>query len=139
MTALGTRVLIDSSVWVETLAVRNSSAARHVLALIDGSVAATTGTVRAEILPFVAKSQERQVNDLFDAIPRYEIDPSARSWDLVTTYRYRLRRAGLDALGMADLMITAVALEHGLQVWSFDKHFALIAKHLPLARYVSEP
>jgi predicted nucleic acid-binding protein len=131
-------ILVDSSVWVDFFSSAPGPAGRELRRMVtDAEAFAITGVVVTEILQGLTR----------DPAP---IERFLTQWDLLEprgfqTYReaaaiFRLGRAKGVSLTTVDVLITAIALENGANVFTLDKDFSRIARltgltrHAPLAK-----
>jgi hypothetical protein len=124
--------LIDTSIWLEVLppgrgvlALRN-----RIDALLSADRAATTGMVRLELLGG-ARSQEDwdRLDRLLHAL--HQLPVREEHWQEAARMGFQLRRQGV-AVPFTDLLIGVVAVLAGSVLVHRDRHFDLIASHLPL-------
>ena len=113
-------VVVDTSLWVEFF--RGSTPlSSAVERLILEEQAVTTGLILAELLQGVKKESEAQkIIEVFDGLPTAEI--TTPIWRSAGRTGAALRRKGV-TLPLSDLAIAALAVEHGLLVFTLDKHF----------------
>ncbi len=132
MTRAGaTRILVDSSLWIEYYRPDGRPQRRSaVREAVVQDLVTTTAMVAIEVL------QGATTPDAFEAL---RDDFCALHWlDVTRRMAERGARIGFDLLrrGQAvpstDLMIAAAALEHGCQLWHLDEHFERIARVAPL-------
>jgi predicted nucleic acid-binding protein len=127
-------ILIDSSVWIDFFSTAPGRAGGELRRMIaDSESFALTGVVITEILQGLTRDASR--------IERY-----LSQWDLLEpsgfrTYReaaaiFRLGRAKGVSLTTMDVLIAAVALEHGASVFTLDKDFYRIAHLTGLPLYL---
>jgi predicted nucleic acid-binding protein len=125
-------ILVDSSVWIDFFSSSPGRAGGELRRMIaDAEPFALTGVVVTEILQGLTRDTSR--------IARY-----LSHWDLLEpagfrTYReaaaiFRLARPKGVSLTTVDVLIAAIALEHGATVFTLDKDFSRIARltNLPL-------
>ena len=117
-------VIVDTSVWVEYLRGQNV-AQREVLAtLIRNGSAYLCGVVLAELLAGARSARDHDLIDtLFRGVPYWEF--TRVTWARAGALASSLR-AGGTTLPFADLLVAAVALEHGCSVFTHDTHFQRI-------------
>ena len=113
-------VVVDTSLWAEFF--RGSTPlSSAVERLILEEQAVTTGLILAELLQGVKKESEAQkIIEVFDGLPTAEI--TTPIWRSAGRTGAALRRKGV-TLPLSDLAIAALAVEHGLLVFTLDKHF----------------
>ncbi len=71
----------------------------------------------------------RELKEELEALAFLEITPAV--WERAFRLGYELRRAGL-TLPMVDVLLAALALEHGCLLLHADRHFDALARHHPL-------
>ncbi len=127
-------ILVDSSVWIDFFSSPPGRAGSELRRMIsDAEPFALTGVVITEILQGLTRDVRR-------------IEQYLSQWDLLEpsglrTYReaaaiFRLGRAKGVSLTTVDVLIAAVALEHGASVFTLDKDFSRIARLTGLPLYI---
>lgn len=123
-------VLIDTSVWVQTLRRDPPPAlAEAVRRTILDRRAATTGMVMLELLGGVRT--ERDYRELSEELRALYYLPVEEAWPGAWQLSFRLRRQGI-TVPSADVLIAAVAVAHRCTLFHSDKHFVVIARHSTL-------
>ena len=123
MKALG--VIVDTSVWVEFLRGGEGRNPGAVEDLIRSSQAVTCGIVLAELLAGVRNAGERiQLQEALAGLDY--VETRERTWRRAGELAAELRSKGR-TLPMSDLIVAALAIEHGLSVFTIDNHF----RHVP--------
>jgi predicted nucleic acid-binding protein len=124
--------LVDTSIWLEALPPgRGSRELRERLdGLLAGDLVATTDMVRLELLGG-ARSQEEweKLDELLSAL--HLLPVTEEHWQEAALMGFQLRRQGI-TVPFTDLLIGAVALKADVALVHRDRHFDLIASHLPL-------
>jgi predicted nucleic acid-binding protein len=118
-------VIIDTSVWVEFLRVGRGKNSAAVEDLVRSSRAVTCGMVLAELLAGVRNVQDgRQLQEALAGLDYLEMTEQAwrRAGELASGLRVRGR-----TLPMSDLIVAALAIEHGFAILTVDSHF----RHVP--------
>lgn len=124
------RVLVDTSVWIEMLQRGETPAAAALGGLLDKGLACTHGLIRAEILSGARSDRDYRALRLgLSALPDAPDPP--QPWERVALARYRLARQGFQA-SLADLLVAATASYHGLAVFTLDAAFSRIRSVMPL-------
>lgn len=110
-------ILIDTSVLVTYLRAP-SLAVREVLASVDCVIC---GVTRAEILHGARTPEDaKNLSQAMDAFAHVPIHSD--TWDHVGHHLAALRAAGLP-MPFQDVLLAAVAIDHGAALWSYDAHF----------------
>jgi predicted nucleic acid-binding protein len=121
------RVLVDSSVWVAYL--RGTPEVPLVDWLIEEGMVVTNDLILAELTPPLLVRRERQLVGLLYDLERF---PLTIDWDGIIQMQVTCLRNGINKVGIPDLIIAQCATQNNLSLFSLDKHFQLLAKHVPL-------
>jgi predicted nucleic acid-binding protein len=128
-------ILVDSSVWIDFLSSSPTRAGAQLRRMIaEAEPFAIAGVIVAEVL----QGLTRNVNQIEHYLSQWEmLEP-----DGFATYReaamiFRLARTKGIALTTIDTLIAAIALEHGVSVFTLDQDFARIARITRLPLYWS--
>ncbi|MBI2438574.1 MAG: PIN domain nuclease, partial [Lentisphaerae bacterium] len=54
-------------------------------------------------------------------------------WDGIIEMQVACLRNGINRVGIPDLIVAQQAMQHNLSLFSLDKHFRLLGKHVPLS------
>ncbi len=126
-------ILVDSSVLV-TAQRRPDFGLYAKLSDID---AAYCGAVEAELLSGVRTPTEKaRTEAILAALNR--IDTPEAVWPLAGSFLQIMGQAGLP-LPFSDVLIAAVAVHHGSELWARDNHFLRLQKLVPALRLYAEP
>ena len=123
-------VLVDSSVWIGYF--RGAESDDPLLSLIDENLVVINGLILAELIPALQLRRHRKLISLLRLIPKH---PITIDWDELTEMQILCLRHGINGVGIPDLAIAQHAIQHDLDLYSHDKHFALLARHIPLSLY----
>lgn len=117
-------VVADTSVWIEYFKGGHEPARAALRDLIRAEQAALVGMVLAELLQGSRSSKETDaLLSKLAGLPFLET--SFSTWRRTGELSASLRRKGI-TLPLSDLVIAALALEHGCQVYTLDPHFEQI-------------
>lgn len=118
------KVLVDSSVWFDYF--RNG--ANSLLdRLITEDLVVLNEIIMTELIPALALRQQKE---LIESLESLEIVPLFIDWILIRKYQTINLKNGINKVGIADLLIMQQIIESNLTLYSFDKHFELMSKHL---------
>ena len=127
-------VIVDTSVWIQFLRSRGSPEHGEVDGLLTRDEVVMVGPVMAEILQGARSIEEfEQLRIRLTALPY--VEATRETWSRSGALSYQLRQQG-NPVGLADLLISALALEHGHQIYSLDEHFQRVPD---LQLYEAEP
>jgi len=121
------KVLVDSSVWVAYL--RGVGDTTPVDWLIEEGLVVTNELVLAELTPPLLVRGERKLISLFMEIERI---PLTLEWEAIIQMQVLCLRNGINKVGIPDLIIAQHAIQNDFELFSLDKHFALLARQIPL-------
>ncbi|MBD3241778.1 MAG: PIN domain-containing protein [Chitinivibrionales bacterium] len=123
-------VLVDSSVWIDFF--RDEGKAGFVEDLIDEDLLVTNELILAELVPALSHRGETELVSLLQAVRR---QPMSIDWQEIIGMQTLCLSQGINGVGLPDLLIAQNALQGGLRLLSNDKHYVLLAQHLPLLLY----
>ena len=117
-------IIADTSVWVEFFRRRDSSIARALDSLLAQGEIAMTGVVLAEVLQGARDHDDfRRLADLMAGLPFLEM--RQETWVQAGELSFGLRREGR-LVPLTDLVLAAVALEGGHEIFTLDEHFGRV-------------
>ena len=120
-------VLVDSSVWVAYF--RGTSDLPSLDWMIDEGLAVTNDIILAELTPALLVRGERKLVGLLREIERV---PLTLDWDGIIEMQVTCLRNGINKVGIPDLLVAQQAMQYNLSLFSLDKHFRLLSKHVAL-------
>ncbi|MDP2990816.1 MAG: PIN domain-containing protein [Kiritimatiellota bacterium] len=121
------KVLIDSSVWVAYF--RGVGDVTTVDWLIEEGLIVTNNLILAELTPPLLVRGERKLVSLLREI---ECVPLTLDWDGIIEMQVICLRNGINKVGIPDLVIAQHVIQNNLSLFSLDKHFAFLGRHMPL-------
>jgi predicted nucleic acid-binding protein len=124
------RVLVDSSVWVAYL--RGAGDLTIIDWLIEEALVVTNDLILAELTPPLLVRKERKLVGLLGEIERVSL---TLDWDGIVGLQVVCLRNGINKVGIPDLIVAQNAIQNDLSLFAMDKHFALLAKYVPLKLY----
>lgn len=108
----------------------NSGLLNRVEALLTADRVATTEMVRLELLGGARTEQEwDRLKDYVSAL--HQLPMEEETWQEAAQMGFQLRRQGV-TVPFTDLIIGAVAIRSDTVLLHRDRHFDLMAQHLPL-------
>jgi len=123
-------VLVDSSVWIAYF--RNGYDFDKVDFLIDENLLLTNDLILTELTPYLRLRKQRKIIELLHSINRLDLDIN---WEQLSEYQYTCLKAGLNGVGIPDLIIAQNAKQNQCQVYSLDKHFKALETIINLKIY----
>lgn len=127
------RVLVDTSVWIEFFAPR-STLPKDFLSVLQANIAdgnvVIVHPIRAELLSgHITKSHRQVIDHLFTALEFIDVDWSKRErWDEIAVLADVARKEGLAIPGIVDRMILLSAQRAGVSLCTLDKALLKLAK-----------
>jgi len=123
-------VLIDSSVWIDYF--RDIEEQEKLDFLIEQNLVTVNELILAELIPALQVRQEQELIGLLKDIKRH---PLLMDWDALIQMQTLCLHNGINGVGIPDLIIAQHAIQNGLELYTHDKHFVLIARHTALSLY----
>ena len=124
-------VLADTSVWIAYFKGRaeDKSASDALDYLLTGDEALVNDVILTELLPSMQARGEAEAANLMGSLrcPALEID-----WKGLRNLQKDCLCAGINKVGIPDLIIAQQAMRLDIPLFSLDRHFELIAKVAPL-------
>ena len=121
------KVLVDSSVWVAYF--RGTRELPALDWLIEEDLVVTNDLILAELLPALLVRGERRLAASLRDVERI---PLTLDWAGIIEMQLICLRNGINKVGIPDLIIAQHARQNDLCLFSLDKHFELLSKHVPL-------
>jgi predicted nucleic acid-binding protein len=121
-------VLVDSSVWVDYFR-RHDQIDDRLDWLITEGLVATNELILAELIPPLIVRKHTRLVALMRSIPGL---PLHIDWPGLIADQVACMQAGVNKVGLPDLIIAQNAKQHRVAVFSHDKHFRLMAAHTGL-------
>ena len=124
------RVLVDSSVWIAYF--RGAMEDQRLDFLIEENLVAVNDLILAELIPALHVRRQKKLIGLMHEIMR----PSLMiEWEDIIRMQITCLRNGINKVGLPDLIVAQHAMQHHLDLYTLDKHFRLMAQHMPLSLY----
>lgn len=118
-------VIADTSLWIEYFRGGDEPARAGLRTLIRTEQVVLVGVVLAELLQGCRSSED--VDTILSHLAGLRfLDTTFSTWKRAGELSASLRRKGV-TLPLSDLIIGALAIEHGYRVYTLDTHF----KHIP--------
>lgn len=123
-------VLVDTSIWIEYF--RGSEQDGRLDVLIEENLVVVNDLILAELIPALHLRRQRKLISLMREVlsPPLEVD-----WEDLIQMQIACLKHGINKVGIPDLMIAQHAIHNHLELYTRDKHFKLIARHVALALY----
>jgi predicted nucleic acid-binding protein len=121
------KILIDSSVWINFF--RGNEEANNLNILLDKNMVCINDLILSELVPALVLKKENELIRLMNSIERLKIEID---WIGIIQIQVVNLKNGLNRVGIPDLIIAQNAIQSGVQLYSFDKHFELMKKEIGL-------
>lgn len=120
-------ILVDSSVWIDYF--RGGEKSNQLPMLIELDLVCTNEIILSELLPIL---QHRNQKEIIESLKALKCLPYTIFWDGIRALQLLNLQNGINKVGLSDLMIAQHCLDENIELWSFDKHFKLMATHTSL-------
>ena len=118
-------ILVDSSVWIDYF--RSGKNSGILDRFIDQNVICINDLILAELIPFLKIKRQTRVIKLLKDISKIPINID---WNNIIDYQTICLQNGINKVGIPDLIILDNIIQNDLMLFSLDKHFDLIQKHI---------
>lgn len=116
-------VLIDSSVWISFF--KGDKKSKPLLDLIDSNLVCVNDLILAELIPSLNHKKEKNLVGLMNTIERLDMNIH---WDEIIEMQTLNLKKGINRVGIPDLLILQNAIQHKVKLFTFDRHFHLMAE-----------
>ncbi len=123
-------VLVDTSIWVDYFRGGNSSLDLDVL--INENLVSTNDIILAELVPYLKVKKQITVVKLLQEINRF---PLQINWDELIEFQVKCLKAGVNGVGIPDLIIAQNAKSNNCKIYSLDKHFRVLNRIIKVKLY----
>ncbi|MGO8694833.1 MAG: PIN domain-containing protein [Rectinemataceae bacterium] len=123
-------VLVDSSVWIAFF--KGTMEGNDLFGLIDTNTICINDLILSELVPSLKLRKEDKLIDIFESVEKLVLDINWK--ELISFQTYNLKH-GINRIGLPDLIIAQNAIQNDVKLYSLDKHFGLMKKHLGLKIY----
>ena len=124
------KVLVDSSVWISFF--KGNEEGKLLFPLLDSNQACINDLILAELIPSLNHKKELILVGLLKSIEKIKIDID---WEDIIHMQTINLKNGLNRVGVPDLLIAQNAIRNKIRLFSFDKHFEIMKKHISLKTY----
>jgi predicted nucleic acid-binding protein len=118
-------IVVDTSVWIDTLGSPASPNGPILRQLLDADEVALPVPVRGEILSGASRADRLRLRRALSALPL--VYPTEATWPTIDAWIDRAAQSG-QRFGFGDLLIAALANDLGALVWSLDDDFARMSR-----------
>jgi len=123
-------VLVDSSVWIEYF--KGAKKYLFINDLIDRNVICTNDIILTELLPSIMHKKEHKLAELLNYINKYTLNID---WQEIRSIQVLNIKHGNNNIGISDIIIAQNGIQNDLEIVVHDKHFAAMARYIPLKIY----
>lgn len=116
-----TKLLIDSSVWIEYF--RSQNRFTILNELIETNQICINDLILSELIPYLYMQNQYEVIESLESIENIEIKIN---WEMIIQMQIKNIKNGITRVGIPDLIILQNVIENNLILFSIDKHFKLM-------------
>ncbi len=130
------KVIVDTSIWSLALRRKKKKDYEEILKLeklIDNYQVVMLGIIRQEILSGIKENSQFEIlKEYLRAFPDHQI--ISKDHETAAEYFNICRKKGIQASN-TDYLICSVAVNNNFEIFTNDKDFNLLKKHLPINLY----
>ena len=119
------KILIDSSVWIDYF--RSGAHTAKLDTYIDQNLLCTNHLILAELIPFLKVKKQFKVIKLLESLTIITLNIN---WDKIINLQSTCIQKGINKVGIPDLIILDNVIQNDLVLYTLDKHFKQINKHI---------
>ncbi len=119
------QILIDSSVWIDYF--RSGTHTSKLDTYIDQNLVCTNHLILAELIPFLKVKKQFKVIKLLKSLTNITLNIN---WDNIINLQTTCIQKGIKKVGIPDLIILDNVIQNELVLYTLDKHFKQINKHI---------
>jgi hypothetical protein len=119
------QILIDSSVWIDYF--RSGTHTSKLDTYIDQNLVCTNHLILAELIPFLKVKKQFKVIKLLESLTNITLNIN---WDNIINLQTTCIQKGINKVGIPDLLILDNVIQNELVLYTIDKHFKQINKHI---------
>ncbi len=124
------QVLVDTSAWIDYF--KSGTSSKDLDYLIDNDLVSTNDLILTELIPTL---RLRNQNSIIKAITEVSKFPLSIDWQEIQVFQFSCLKAGINGIGIPDLIIAQNARQNNGYIFSLDKHFELIKDVLNIEIY----
>lgn len=111
-------VLVDSSVWIEYF--RKGKETERLEFLIDENLVVINDLILTELIPFLLLKNDNRLAGLLEDVKRVDLQIN---WEEIREYQLMFLRAGINGVGIPDIIVAQNAIQNAIPIFSHDNHF----------------
>jgi predicted nucleic acid-binding protein len=115
------QILVDTSIWVDYF--KSGASSAKLDDLLEDDCMIINDIILAELIPFLIVKKQHQLVELLRNITPI---PLKIDWTEIIQWQTACLNAGINGVGIPDLLIAHNANQHSIAIYSLDKHFWLL-------------
>ena len=119
------KILVDSSVWIDYF--RSGKNSELLDLYIDQNLICINDLILSELVPYLKINNQNKIIRLLKNITKIELNIN---WQNIIDYQIICIKNGINKIGIPDLIIVDNIIHNNLALFTLDKHFFLIKKHI---------
>ena len=114
---------MDSSVWVDYFS--GTEDTEILSELIDNGSVCTNDIILTEIIPILDSKKQNELVSILNILRKLHLNID---WEKIRSFQKQNIKNGINKVPIPDLIILQNVIEHRAEIFTFDKHFSLMAK-----------
>ncbi len=112
------QVLVDTSIWIDYF--KSGLNSEKLDEILDDNRVLTNDIILAELIPFLMIRKQQKIVDLLTNIPLLTLKID---WTEIIQWQVACLNAGINGIGISDLIIAQNSKQKRSSIYSLDKHF----------------
>jgi predicted nucleic acid-binding protein len=114
-------ILVDTSIWVDYF--KSGLNSIQLDDLLEDNLIVINDIILAELVPFLIIKKQHKIVELLRSIT---LLPLKIDWAEIIQWQTACLNAGINGVGIPDLLIAQNSKQHNCTIYSLDKHFRLL-------------
>jgi len=114
-------ILVDTSIWVDYF--KSGLNSIQLDDLLEDNLIVINDIILAELVPFLIIKKQHKIVELLRSIT---LLPLKIDWAEIIQWQTDCLNAGINGVGIPDLLIAQNSKQHDRAIYSLDKHFRLL-------------
>lgn len=124
------QVLVDTSVWIDYF--KSGINSKDLDYFIDENLVFTNDLILTELIPFLRLKDQTSIIQAIKGIAKF---PLSIDWQEIQEFQFNCLNAGINGIGIPDLIIAQNAIQNNSHIFALDKHLRLLQEVLNIKIY----
>ena len=123
-------ILVDTSIWVDYF--KSGSNSSKLDSMLEDNLIVINDIILAELVPFLVIKKQHKIVELLRSIT---LLPLKIDWAEIIHLQIACLNAGINGVGIPDLLIAQNSRQNSGTIYSLDKHFRLLNQIIDISLF----